>query len=240
MLEENQKPKGAFFYEGLSKECFASHPQSFREFVIEKQAIFEGDKLLSSGLSSGYNYATDADFPLGSDQPLIIYNNYIQRASHFGEVLAAMEEAGLINTDNFNFGAKATKVLGNWEDEEPVVSSIVRLGKVVEVSESVEGCLIFHPQDAIQAIKMVEFLDTKAKKTDEVTFIKGSWTVPDIRSTGKLEDILTLVGYKTVYANKLNIGNGNLITLKKSEKIIKDGWRNQKVLVNSALYEFID
>ncbi|MEK7470795.1 MAG: hypothetical protein AAB622_02260 [Patescibacteria group bacterium] len=240
MIEDKDKLIKASFYENQAKECFSKHSGVFTEFVSEPDAVVEGDYLISSGLARGYNFAKKEDFPLKSKDPVIIYNNYIQRTSHFGEVLAAMDREGLIYNDNYHFGVKASKVLGSWDDEEPKITKITKFGKEVDVSESVEGCLILKPSNVDEALNMIKFLETRTRKADDITFIKGSWTIPDIRSSKSLEEALAIVGYKAVYANTLNINGSDLITLKRSDKIIKEGWENQRILVNSSLYDFVD
>lgn len=240
MIEDLKNRNKLEYYKSLSEEALSKYPQTFREFVVDKNAMKEGDLLLVSGIATAYNFASESEFPLSSDKPLIIYNNYIQRRDHFADLLNLMDRQGLISDSNFRFGAKATKVRGNWGDKETVVSEIVRNGREEQCSESVEGCLILYPKDPMQAIAMINFLDLNTIKNDDTTYINGSWQIPDIRTTGVLEEILKVMGYSMVYANLLSFNSGNIITLKRDEKVIKDGWKNNKVLVNELLYDFID
>lgn len=239
MIEEIDKIGKLEYYKSISKDALSKYPQTFKEFVKNSEAIKVGDNLLVNGAATGYNFASESDFPITSDKPIIIYNNYIQRYDHFGELLNAMDSQRLIDNKNFRFGAKATKVVGNWGDEEPVIYETKIKRRKREVSESVEGCLILYPRSLDEALSMAGFLNRNAVKQDNITYVKGSWEIPDIRSTGYLEEVLKIAKYKVVYANYLSFGDGKLITLKRDQDILKEGWENIKILINRSLYKFI-
>lgn len=239
MLDEERVLPREDYYKALVKEGLSHYPTTFVDFVKEEKAILEGDRILSTGISTGYNFANDVDFPLGSENLVIIYNNYIQRTSHFAKVLALMESGSLIDGSEISFGAKATKVLGKWKDEELVIFHLETAGgKLVQTSESVEGCLVFYPKGFKQVINLITFLEVKARKREDIPFIEGSWTIPDIRTSRQLEE-LALTGLSPAYAHKFTFNFGNLITLKKNGEVFEEGWFSQRILINDALFEFI-
>lgn len=78
MIEDKNKLNKLEYYKSISREALSKYPQTFETFVVEKDVILEGDSLLSSGLATAYNFASELQFPITSNKTLIIYNNYIQ------------------------------------------------------------------------------------------------------------------------------------------------------------------
>ena len=170
------------FYTEKAKEAAKSVPKTFVEFVHDKEIIEVGDDLIERGLSTGYNIGTSDKFPLTSVRPRLLHNNYIQRSEHFGDLLSKMETENIISEDSFAFGVKASKVIGYWGDPEVIKGEIVRRGERLPTSESVEQIVIFTPEDIIQAIKIANFLQTRAILGVPYE-IEKSWEIVDVRAT---------------------------------------------------------
>lgn len=106
-------------------EYLSKYPDNFRDFVKDEKIIEFGNELLSMRLITGYNVATFEQFPINSKESLIFYGVYAQRVEHLGELLARMEQEGIIREENVSFGIRATKVFGGWEDPETVTDKII-------------------------------------------------------------------------------------------------------------------
>lgn len=231
----------AEYYTQLAEKFFSEYPRTFESFVEDKTVIERGDTLLTNRMATAYNFASISQFPIVGPDPLIFYNNYIQRTKHFGELLARMEHEKIIEEDNVTLGVKATKVLGVWNDEEAFAKDIFFVdGEAAKTSESVEGIVIFHPRSAKQAIDIGRFLLSRAKKGAVPKEIQGSWDVPDSRARNQLRDILENVGFRRATANILGFQSGNLVAIRQKTHFgTEEGWENYPMLVNSELYEYL-
>ena len=198
--------------------------------------------------STGYNFADQENFPFLGEVPTIFYSNYIQRTFHFSELLAKMEEKGLIIEEDITFGARATKVKGKWGDPEPVESKLIGPeGEEIVTTEFVEGIIIFTPksedleQVISKIIKIAEFIETRAVKREDFPFqIRGSWEVPDNRiKPVSLSVLLEKLDFRSAVSNFLGFDRGNLIALKQKSTFDEEGWKNSPVLVNQKLYSYL-
>lgn len=232
------------YYREKYLEKVAEKSPTFQEFIGNVEVIKFGDELLSHGLSTGYNFGTEADFPITVDKPVILHSNYIQRSSHFGELIARMEIEEIIGEDDITFGFKASKVLGNWGDPEAVVKTITRNGVAVKTSETVEAIVIFHPKNLDNAIDIATFLQIKAKMGGFPYEISGSWSVPDARApeTQHPSFVQTLLQlkFKQCVANLYNkFPEGNIVALRQKGSILDEGWKRHQILINAVLFDWL-
>jgi len=229
------------YYTEKAKEFFAPYPHHFESFVKDPCIVKEGNELLVNRMATAYNFATNIQFPVVGTEPYIFYNNYVQRAGHFGEMLERMETERVLKEDDVSFGIKATKVFGNWGDREAIVRKLTLAdGEVAETSESVEGIVIFHPHSSKQAIEIGKFLLSRARKSGSPHEIEESWTVPDSRARKQLQEILETIGFKEAVANIFKFPAGNIIALRQEYHFCEKGWEGYPILVNSELYEFLN
>lgn len=222
----------------------------FDKFVSEKHAVELGNKLLSSKLSRGYNFATLDQFPVDSPESLIFYGVYAQRIYHLGEILGRMENQGIIKESDIRFGIRGTKVFGKWDDPECEKEIIVMDGGGEDdLRKSVEAVLVFRPHKRqsdtarkVQMARIVRFLRSEALT------IGGAYDVPDIRTTatqelkevfiGPEEDLLKL---EEAVANIYHLEKGRVIALTQETHLgnHRQGWENYGSLVNPELYNFL-
>ena len=216
------------YYQQRAQEVLDKFGNDFEEFVEGLESLVKmGDYLLSHQQATGYNIIlSPEDMPLASDRALMFYSNYTGRPEHFGQLISEMEQAGIISEDQIKFGKKASKVrYGGWELEEKdeKVDQIKTVtGEVandqdgeMQVSKTVELVVIFSPVDANQALKITEFLATRAS-TVEPNAIEGSWEVPDVRATLPLSNVLQAAGFKVVNANMLELKGSQLVVAKQT------------------------
>lgn len=227
------------YYSKKISEALSAYPQNFKEFVKKERIIEFGNRLLRKGLSTGYNFATLEKFPIVGTEPLILYSNYIQRKTHFGELIARMEQERIIIEKDITFGVKGTKVIGNWGDPELVISEIAtESGEPIQTSESVEAVAIFHPKSFSQAIDIATFLLEKARKGGLPYEIEGSWSIPDTMARQQLSEALLDLGFKEAIANIYNFEIGHIIALRQRTYFEAKGWEGYPILVNGDLYDY--
>ncbi|MFV1917751.1 MAG: hypothetical protein ACC618_04715 [Patescibacteria group bacterium] len=219
-------------------EYLAAYPINFKEFVGDEEIIKFGDELLSHRLTAGYNFATLEQFPISSKDSLIFYGVYAQRTEHFGELLARMEDEGIISEESVGFGVRATKIFGKWDDPETVPGKITMKDNDSKENarESVEAVVIFRPNSADRAEDIATFLLNKAPK------IEGGYEVPDIRATATDELIKALAAedaFKIAKANIYRFDTGNVISLRQETATEKEGWNTVNSLLNPELYEYL-
>ncbi|MDO8550914.1 MAG: hypothetical protein Q7S39_12290 [Ignavibacteria bacterium] len=246
--KENSLQNRIEYYQNKIETNFQKYPTDFKEFIKDEEIIRQGDDLIKNYRSTGYNFASIEDFPFLSNEPTIFYSNYIQRIAHFAELLATMENEGIITEDDVTFGARATKVNGKWDDPEPKVDMLISSkGGEITTTEFVEGVIIFTPKSndletLVRKIREIaEFIETRATKEAEFSVqIRDSWEVPDHRiKPVSLFVFLERINIKQAVANFLRFDNGNLIALKQKSIFNGTGWQNSPILVNSKLFNYL-
>ncbi len=231
-------------YKKMYLEKVSEKPPTFQEFVGNFEIIKFGDELLNQGLSTGYNFGTEIDFPIIDEKPAIFHSNYIQRSDHFGELIARMESEEIVSEDDISFGSKGSKVLGNWGDPEAVVKTITRNGITCKTSETVEAIVIFHPINLANAIDIATFLQNKGKIKGFPYEISGSWSVPDARApeTRHQDFVRTLLqlGFKQCTANVYRkFSEGNIVALRQIGTIEGEGWKKHSIIINGVLFDWL-
>ena len=222
------------YYTQKVSEYLSKYPQTFKDFVGNPEIVRFGDELLSRRLSTGYNFATSEQFPVRSTGPIILYSVYAQRTDHFGELLALMEQKGIIDEADVRFGVRASKILGEYEDPEPIMSKIkMRDGSVRRSVESVEGVVIFWPTSATQTIRVARFL------LEEARGIKGAFVDPDARASADLAPFIEEIGFKKAVANVYSFEKGNIIALKQKTSLGSEQWKDFPILLHHRLYSYL-
>ncbi len=217
-------------------DYLSGYPLNFKDFVGDPGIIKFGDSFLARYISTGYNYATNEQFRIMSQDSLVFYGMYAQRIPHLSELLATMERREIIKPENISFGIKATKIVGDYTDPEPEKSWITMAdGQRKETRESIEAVITFHPTWPGHAIDIVDFLLNDTKK------IEGCYADPDTRTTATRDlraiflsrDIL-----KLARSNIYKFKNGNLIMLKQTSPFGGD-WDSTPTLVHPRLFEYL-
>lgn len=236
---ESISPEKSKYYSTKIGEYLGKYPSDFRSFVRERRAVGRGDSLLSARESTGYNFATSEQYPLMSSDSLIFYSVYAQRKDHLGAVLAKMEREKIIRERDITFGVKATKIFGDYEDAEPVVTEILMDDDTKERAlESVESAIVFHPTSPKQAAEIGVFLLADAPK------VPGGYVASDLRATAtdELKDVLVAQNglLKLAVANVYPYKLGNLIVLKRETSFKKNkGWQPATSLLHPDLFEYL-
>ena len=222
------------YYTRKVEDYLSRYPDNFVDFIGDRNIIQFGDRLLTQGLSMGYNFATSGAFPIMSDEPFITYSVYSQRVDHFGELLALMEQRKIIAESNITLGITATKIIGEYIDPEPVVSELVmKDGSRQRCVESTEGVMIFSPTSASQAVQIARFLLEEAKK------IKGRYVDTDARATAVLADLIEPLGFKRAVANVYEFEKGNIIALRQRTTFKSELWKDFPTLLHHRLYSYL-
>lgn len=209
----------------------------FPDFVDNPEAIELGDKLLSNGLSTGYNFALTGEIPIDNREEIVTYSIVAQRTLHLAKVLATMEERGMISEKDVSFVIRASKIRGDYEDKELVRRSLCMKDGTPETTlESVDLTLIFKPTNAGQAIDIVLFLVNEAPK------IEGGYKDPDVRAsaTENFKRMFLKSGIlKICTANVFKFKTGNLIALRQETKYAEEGWINSDNLTHPNLFDYL-
>lgn len=241
------------YYARKISEYLDKYPNNFKDFVGDNEIIEKGDELLSKRLSTGYNFATFEQFPINSKDSLIFYAVYAERTDHLGELLARMEQKKIIKEKNVSFGVMGTKILGDYEDKEPVVRQIeMEDGSAEPSMESMEAIVIFHLDPGAdkekrmrQAARIGAFLLAEAPK------IKGGFKDPNTRATATDELIKTLVvrskrKFMQALATVYKLDKGNIIALRQELPIELDEEKLRTAeseifgsLINRELYKYL-
>lgn len=215
-------------YQNRAESLLNRHGRDFAHFTQGyEQLVAEGDERLRRIETTGYNILHRAsDMPLSSKRPLIFYGNYIGHAQHFGLLLAAMEQRGIITPEQIRFGVRGAKVLWNpdWGDVPPELAQIGTIQRVNpegevsehEIRQSVETVITFSPRinDNEQAAAIADFLRERAKRGVSGA-IEDSNVDPDIRATTVLRNVLSESEFPNAIANMLSIGRAQLVVLRK-------------------------
>lgn len=106
--QESRIQKRIDYFKTKIEEYFGQYKLKFSEFVPNQEILDFGNKLLVRGCS-GFNFATDEQFPVKSGIPLIFYGIYAQRTRHLGILLAKMEDEHIIDELDVSFGIKEQK-----------------------------------------------------------------------------------------------------------------------------------
>jgi len=236
---EKDTSERAAYFAGKLTDFLLPYPQNFKDFVGDKDIITFGDRILSNELATGYNFATNVQYPTTSRESLIFYSIYMQRVPHLAEVLSRMESEMIVGEKDITFGIKAAKIFGDYTDDELVASKIKMASGIYQKTlESVEASIIFHPTTDIQIIRIINFLNQEAPK------IPGGYIDPDTRTTST-DDLKRILyrpgrGFELAVANVFELSKGNLIVLTERDKPIRDvNWKEFGTLLTPKLYRFI-
>lgn len=242
-------PEKVQFYQQQAQELLDKHGKNFEVFVRGNETLVKlGNDLLETHEGTGYNILlSEKDMPLTTDEHLIFYNNYIGRPSHFGVLLATMEQLGIISQDNVRLGSKASKVLyEDWDidtDNEIIRTLLFKdknsLPYQQKVDETVETIAIFSPKSRIQTQKILDFLLEKTDAT-KLNAIKDSFAIPDIRTTVNLREIIEETGkdFRLVRANIFEERGAQLI-IAREKTLFKHPWKSIPIEMNKKLADYL-
>lgn len=234
---ENRIQERTIYYRNKIEDYLRPFPIDFGSFIGDKKAIEFGDKLISSHLSTGYNFVPEGKFPVDNSESLIMYGIYCQRQNHVARVISEMEYLGIIEEEDVNFGMRASKIKAGYDDPEPVRKELIMDDGATEwTMKSVDLVLIFSPKSAEQAVNITIFLRNEAPKIPE------GYIDPDLRatSTDLLKEVLTEQNLlRIAVANVYRVDNGNMIVLKQRDKFFNKGWKVFDNLLHPKLYEYL-
>jgi len=235
------------FYQNKAEKLLEKWGSDFEKFVEGNEKLVEiGDELLRTYETTGFNILhSRSSFPITSNKPLIIYNNYTGRTNHFGSLLAEMERSGIVYQDQIRFGVKASRVLyGDWEIDE-INEQIVEFQRrdaqggisYDKVSQTVDTTVTFLPQDEKNALEIALFLRRKASALNPGS-IDGSFDIPDIIATRSLRNALADAGFQEAVANILTLEKAQLVVGKLSTKFTIP-WQSATIEVNEELASYL-
>lgn len=182
----------------------------------------------------GYNFAQPEQFPITKEEPILTYSVYHQRVAHFGELLALMEQGRIIDEPRIKLGIRASKIIGDYDDPEPVVSELVmKDGRRLRSMESTDGVVIFSPTSARQAVRIARFLMEESWK------IEGRFLDTDARATIVLADLIEPLGFKREVSNVYEFEKGNIIALRQRTSFRRELWKDFPTLLHHRLHSYL-
>lgn len=220
-------------------ETFQDHlrqmPKNFNAFV-HSEAKLEGDRMLLSGESTGYNIDSygvgrkgDYSSFLTGDRPTLMYHNYRDNGQHGIDLLAEISKSGLNVPYDVSFQGSAVLWDDDWGDDPHLQFETIQ-GK--KIARSLNYAIAFHPEDGDQAEKLQKLFETYAI-AGRPKALPESWSVPDIR--GRLDEKVD--AYERRYLHIKPVGDQEIMVLK-GRKL--DGFKQiAEIWLNPELAEFV-
>jgi len=201
----------------------------FNEYTA-KEAKLEGDRLLFSGETTGYNIdrysvSFDNDYAdILKDNTIITINYamYLDKVEHGRALLKEMVKHGI--KPDYRVCKRTSAVLWdpNWEPDKNASYETVN-GKLV--ARTVEYILSFHASNKDEAKRITRIIGDYVKV--------AGWDVPDIRITGDAD----VPNYQKRILNSKKVAGQDLLVLTKEKAL--EGFKKTSIFINDGLARFI-